>query len=222
MAENKQEQEAPTIHWRIDDWFPDLSPEVKSRLKTYHSELIKGNRTVNLISPKTLFVADAVHFADSILAGRIIMKSNPAIDQIYDLGSGNGFPGLVFAIIYPQVKVNLVEIDSKKCEFLKNLIRTLGLENVSVECKNFETFPEGSIKYAMARGLGSISKNIMTTRKIVVKGGCFFHLKTEEWGIEVGEIPTQLCSMWSPSLIGEYKLPVGAVKFSVVKTDKIA
>lgn len=222
MAENKQEQEAPTIHWRINEWFPDLSPDIKTRLKTYHTELIKGNRTVNLISPKTLFVADAVHFADSILASKIIMKSNPAIDQIFDIGSGNGFPGLVFAVLNPQVKVTLVEMDSKKCEFLKTLVKTLGLENVSVDCKNIETFPEGSIKYAMARGLGNISKNIMMTRKIVAKGGCFYHLKTEEWSIEVGEIPTQLCSLWSPSLIGEYKLPVGAVKFAVVKTDKMA
>ncbi len=222
MAENKQEQEAPIIHWRINEWFPDLSPDVKARLKTYHTDLIKGNRTVNLISPKTLFVADAVHFADSILAGKIIMKSNPSIDQIYDLGSGNGFPGLVFAIVYPQVKVVLVEMDSKKCEFLRTMVQTLGLENVTVDCKNIESFGEGTIRFAMARGLGSISKNIMMTRKIVAKGGCFFHLKTEEWGIEVGEIPTQLCSLWSPSLIGEYKLPVGAVKFSVVKTDKIS
>lgn len=221
MAENKQEQEAPTIHWRINEWFTDLSPDVKARLKTYHNELIKGNRTVNLISPKTLFVADAVHFADSILASKIITKSNPSIDQIYDLGSGNGFPGLVFAIVYPHIKVVLVEVDAKKCEFLRSLVQTLGLENASVECKNIETYPEGSIKYAMARGLGNISKSIMMTRKIVAKGGSFFHLKTEEWGIEVGEIPTQLCSLWSPSLIGEYKLPVGAVKFAVVKTDKI-
>ncbi|MEK2647299.1 16S rRNA (guanine(527)-N(7))-methyltransferase RsmG [Bdellovibrio sp. BCCA] len=221
MKDNK-EQEAPIIFYRIDEWFPDLSPEVKTRLKTYHEDLIKFNRTVNLITPKTVFVADALHFADSILASRTIYKSNPGMDKIYDLGSGNGFPGLVFAVLYPQVQVVLVEVDQKKCEFLRHMAGILDLKNVTVENKNADAFPDGSMKFVMARGLASISKAIMLARKTVAKGGVFYHLKGEEWGIEVGEIPTQLCSIWSPSLVGEYKLPVGAVKFAVVKTDKIA
>ncbi len=44
-----------------------------------------------------------------------------------------------------------------------------------------------------------------------------FSYKGEEWGIELGEIPTQLCSVWSPSLVSDYKLPVGAMKFAVIK-----
>lgn len=221
MKDNK-EQEAPTIFWRIDEWFPDLSPDVRARLKTYHEELLKYNRTVNLISPKTLFVADALHFSDSILASQTIYRSNPKIDKIFDLGSGNGFPGLVFALLYPSVQVVLVEIDQKKCEFLRFMAQALGLKNVTVENKSLEAFPEGSMGIVMARGLATISKALLMTRKVVSKGGIFYHLKGEEWGIEVGEIPTQLCSIWSPSLVGEYKLPVGAIKFSVVKTDKIS
>lgn len=221
MKDNK-EQEAPTIFWRIDEWFPDLSPEVKARLKTYHEELLKYNRTVNLISPKTLFVADALHFADSILASQAIYRSNPKIDKIFDLGSGAGFPGLVFALLYPSVQVVLVEVDQKKCEFLRFMAQALGLKNVTVDNKTIEAFPEASMGIVMARGLSTISKALLMTRKVVGKGGIFYHLKGEEWGIEVGEIPTQLCSIWSPSLVGEYKLPVGAVKFSVVKTDKIS
>lgn len=221
MADNK-EQEAPTIYWRINDWFPDLSPEVKAGLKSYHEELIKFNRTLSLITPKTLFVADAIHFADSILSSRTIHTAHPHLSKIYDIGSGNGFPGLVFAILYPKTEVVLVDADQKKCEFLAHMKNLLKLSNVTVENKTIESFPEGSIQYAMTRGFSSISKTILVTRKAVAKGGVLFHLKGEEWGIEVGEIPTQLCSIWSPSLVGEYKLPVGAVKFAVVKTDKIA
>lgn len=221
MKDNK-EQEAPTIHWRIDTWFPDLSPEVKSRLKTYHDELLKFNKTINLVSAKTMFVADAIHFADSILASKAIMTGNPGINRIYNLSSGSGFPGVVFAVLYPQVQVVLLEVDQKKNEFLKHIVSHLGLKNVSVENKTVDSFPDGSIQYAMARGLASISKVILMCRKVVPKGGAFFHLKSEEWGMEVGEIPTQLCSIWSPSLVGEYKLPVGAVRFAVVKTEKIA
>lgn len=221
MKDN-QEQAAPIIYWRIDEWFPDLSPEVRTRLKTYHEELLKFNRTVNLISSKTIFVADALHFADAILASQTIQRAHPKIDKIFDLGSGSGFPGLVFGILYPQVQIVLVEVDQKKCEFLRHMIGLLKTSNVSVENKSIESFPDGSMNYVMARGLASISKAILLARKVVPKGGIFFHLKSEEWGMEVSDIPTQLCSVWAPSLVGEYKLPVGAVKFSVIKTDKIS
>jgi 16S rRNA (guanine527-N7)-methyltransferase len=150
------------------------------------------------------------------------MSTQAGIKKIYDFGSGPGFPGAVFALLYPQVEVVLVEGDVKKAEFLTHLSATLKLKNVTVIGKGIETLPEGSVQHAMARGFANISRTIMAARKSMVKGGSFYHLKGEEWGIEVGEIPTQLCSMWSPSLIGEYKLPVGAIKFAVVKTEKIA
>ncbi len=220
MKDNKLEQDAPVTFWRINEWFLDLSPDLKTKLKTYQQELIKFNRTVNLVSQKSLFVSDALHFADSILASRIISESNPSMEKIYDFGSGNGFPGVIFALLYPKTQVVLVDVDQKKCEFLIHLKSLFDLKNVTVEQKNIEKYEDNSIKFAMCRGFASISKVLMATRKTVVKGGAIYHLKGEEWGMEVSEIPSQLCSLWSPSLVGEYKLPVGAVKFSIVKTEK--
>lgn len=221
MKDNKIEQDAPTIYWRIDEWFPDLSLETKVELKTYHEELLKYNRTISLISAKLVFVADALLFADSILASRAIVTNTVGIDKIYDFGSGSGFPGLVFAILYPKIQVVLVETDQKKCEFLNHMVSLLKLKNVTVENKSIEAFPENSIKFAMARGFANISRTLLMARKPMGKGSSLFHLKGEEWGMEVSEIPSQLCSLWSPSLVGEYKLPVGPVKFGVVKTEKI-
>lgn len=219
---DNNEQEAPVIYWRIDEWFPELSSKEKTQLKSFHDELIKFNRTISLISAKTLFFADVLHFADAILATKVILTAEPNMSEIYDFGSGGGFPGLVFGILNPLISVKLVEIDLKKAEFLNHMVSTLDLKNVTVINKNVETFEDGSVKFAMARGFNNISRTIMAARKSVVKGGAFFHLKGEEWGVELAEIPTQLCSLWSPSLIGEYKLPVGLIKFAVVKTEKIA
>jgi len=219
---DNKEQEVPTIYWRVSEWFPNLSPETLGKLKTYHEELIKFNRTLSLISAKTVFVADALHFADSINASRAIVDSTPAMDKIYNLASGNGFPGIVMAILYPKLQVVLVDVDQRKCEFMSHVAATLGLSNISVINKNFEALEEGAVKYAVVRGYGNISRTLLVTRKLMAKGAQLFHMKGEEWGMEVSEIPTQLCSQWSPSLVGEYKLPVGTVKFAVVKTDKIA
>lgn len=221
MADNK-DQEAPTVHWRIDEWYPDLSPEIKSSLKAYHKELLTFNRTTNLISAKTVFVADAIYFADGILIARALMKAHPQITKIHHIGAGAGFPGMILALLFPQVQVVLMDTDIKKCEFLKHIAGVLKIKNVAVENKSIDAVPDGSAQFVIAKGLSSISKSILLCRKAVPKGGAFFHCKGEEWGIEVGEIPTQLCSIWSPSLVGEYKLPVGAIKFAIVKTEKIS
>lgn len=208
-------------NWRLKSWFPDLDPGAVAKLKEYFELLKKFNRTLNLVSAKTIPYADALHFADSILASRMIAKAGHKIEKIHDFGSGNGFPGLVYGIIYPNVEVVLVDTDQRKCEFLKHVIASLELKNCSVLNKPIDALPDASIQYAVCRGLANITKALLMTRKCVQKGGVFFHLKGEEWGIEVSEIPAQLCSLWAPALVGEYRLPIGAFRFAVVKTEKI-
>lgn len=208
--------------WRIDSWFSDFNPDVLRRFKDYHTELVKFNKTLNLVSAKTVPVSDALHFADSILASRVIAKSNPKIQEIYDLGSGNGFPGLIFAILNPSIKVNLIDSDQRKCEFMKHIVNTCKIQNANIQNIKVEDLKDGSVMYAMSRGFASISKAILLLRKAVPKGGMLYHLKGEQWAMEVSEIPTQLCSLWNPALVGEYRLPIGEIKFAVIRTDKIA
>lgn len=206
----------------METWFPDLSPEIQKQFKIYNEELTKFNKTLSLVSPKTIPMADALHFADSILASRVIAKSNSRMTEIYDLSMGNGFPGLVFAILNPKVKVHVVDPDQRKCEFLKHIIAVAQIPNADVLNVKPDTLKEGTVQYVMTRGFASISKVILLLRKIVPKGGIVYHLKGEQWGMEVSEIPIQLCSLWTPGLVGEYRLPIGEVKFSVIKTDKLA
>lgn len=216
----KNGSEPIIVHWRIDQWFPDLSAEVRAKLKAYHAELLKFNKTINLIGVKTIPFADALHFADCIMAVRVINQSTK-LQEIHDFGSGNGFPGVVLAIMNPETKVHLVDIDQRKAEFLKHIISVLELKNADVLIRNIETLPEGSVKCAISRGYAPISKAILVARKLIPTGGSYFHMKSEEWATEIADIPTQLCSYWQPGLLAEYKLPVGEVKFAVVKTEKI-
>ncbi|HEX4925919.1 MAG TPA: RsmG family class I SAM-dependent methyltransferase, partial [Bdellovibrionales bacterium] len=80
--------------FRIPGWFPDLKPETQNLLSGYFRELLRFNKTINLVSPRSLPDADRLHFADSILGGQIVLNDNTA-EVIHDLGSGNGFPGMV-------------------------------------------------------------------------------------------------------------------------------
>lgn len=217
----KDSSEALLPRWRIDQWFPELNPQTKDYLKAYHTELLKFNKTVNLIGVKTIEHADAIHFADCILAHKVIVPHFKQI-PIYDFGSGNGFPGVVFAILSPQYSFKLVEIDQRKSEFLKFVVSSLKLKNVEVLNVKLESLPLDSVDQAICRAFAPISKSILLGRKIFKLGGKFFHMKGEEWATEIASIPTQLCTFWQPSLLGDYKLPVGEVRFAIVQTEKIS
>ncbi|MES3036799.1 MAG: 16S rRNA (guanine(527)-N(7))-methyltransferase RsmG [Bdellovibrionota bacterium] len=207
-------------NWRIDSWFPDIPEATRAVLKTYWDELIKANRLLNLIPIKSIANADAIHFADSILASRLIFADLKS-KEIVDIGSGNGFPGLVFAILYPQVKMTLVDFDPKKCEFLNNIVGLVGLKNVEVQNVQIDKLPQGSVLNAMMRGVGSLTKTLILCRRLMHSPSNLYHVKSENWGMELADIPSQLCSTFEPSLLAEYRLPIGEQKYAVVKTIKI-
>ncbi|MFN7906368.1 MAG: 16S rRNA (guanine(527)-N(7))-methyltransferase RsmG [Pseudobdellovibrionaceae bacterium] len=207
--------------WRIKDWFSFLSDKQLEQFQTYATELLNANKTSNLIPSKSISALDLVHFADSILASQLIYQKNPGLKSIYDIGSGPGFPGVVFGIMYPEVRVNLVESDGKKADFLRSQIALMGLSNVLCLQRSIETLPDDSIEYAVSRNYAQLTKSLISTRKCFKKGGVYFHMKGDEWSMEVSQIPTQLCSQWEVALFGDYKLPFTEFKISVVKTTRI-
>lgn len=207
---------------RYAKWFPDLSPEVRGKILRYHAELIKFNRTVNLIPPASAKTADAAHFADAITACLEVRKNLVDGAPLYDFGSGNGIPGLVFGILYPEIKVILVDRDQKKLEFCKHVASVLGLTNVSIQLASVEDLPENSVVNAISRGFAPLSKAMLVTRKAIKKGGRFFHLKGDGWANELAQVPSQLFSFWSPSLLSQYRIPESNADMGLLLTEKIA
>ncbi len=209
------------IHWRIKAWYPDLDQDVHDQLRLFFNELVKFNKTVNLIPSKTLANCDLIHFADSINACRIVHKKLNENEWLYDIGSGCGFPGLICGILFPMQKIALIEIDDRKINFLSHVINLLNLKNVKVENKKAESFLPDSITQVICRGFAPLSKTLLTFRKSVKLGGLVFNLKTDDWSMEISQIPTQLCSSWKPYLLAEYKLPVTDIKLYIVEAIKI-
>lgn len=205
--------------WRVPEWFPFLPSDVVEKFRLYHVELLKFNLRLNLISKNTEREADELHFADSILASEIILKL-PLAEQVFDIGSGNGLPGIIFGVLDSDREYILVESDSRKAEFLKHVINVLGLKNVNVMNVRFESLKYSGIESAISRGFASISKTLLVCNRIFEKGGNFIHLKGNSWSTEIAALPSQLISVWSPELRGEYTLPVSQARRAVVSTQK--
>jgi 16S rRNA (guanine527-N7)-methyltransferase len=123
----------------------DVSRETIERLEVYAALLRQWQKAVNLVAPSTLDAVWHRHFADSAQ----ILRLTPAGARSWvDLGSGAGFPGLVIAILLadrgPQSspspqgrgksapvtqtsRVTLIESDSRKCAFLREVARKTGI-----------------------------------------------------------------------------------------------
>ena len=98
----------------------DVSRAALSKLRLYHALLLKWQKAVNIVSPKTLDKAWERHFVDSL---QVLPFIPDQVKIIADLGSGGGFPGLVIACVRDDVNVHSVESDMKKCQFQSNVSR---------------------------------------------------------------------------------------------------
>ena len=107
----------------------ELSPDQHELLASYLRELDVWNRRLNLT---TVAAADAWrrHFGESLDLLHAAAIS-PGADVI-DVGSGGGVPGVVVAIARPDLRVSLLEADTRKCGFLVHVAGLLGLDTVSV------------------------------------------------------------------------------------------
>lgn len=209
-------------NWRLAKWFPQLSKDVIDKLSLFNQELIKANKSLGLVSEKSLPHADLVHFADALLAFEPVYKKTNKNEPLYDVGSGAGFPGLVIGLAYSDLKIHLVESDLKKCDFLRKVISLTGAKNIFVIPLPVEGLPEDSIEQAICRGYTTLSKAFLVLRKAFKANGCMYFMKGPDWPLEISAVPTQLCSIWSPKLFHEYKLPGTDSSFYVVAAVKIS
>lgn len=218
----KPVMDKPVFNWRLQEWFPNIPQKTLEDLKVYYDELQRFNSTVNLVSHKTLSFADALHFADSILCHDTVTEKLNKNAEVYDIGSGNGFPGLVLAIMSRDQKIVLLDIDQRKCEFLKQVISKLQLINVRVLNQKVQDLPANSIEQAISRGFAPLPKALLLLKKAMQKDGVFFHMKSDDWSQELAQLPTQLFSIWKTEQFGEYVLPTLGNKVFIIRTDKIS
>jgi 16S rRNA (guanine527-N7)-methyltransferase len=94
-------------------------------LKTYKSELLRWNERINLIGPEAKENLDD-HIAEAVAAAGILKPRG----DVLDFGSGGGLPAIPMAIVAPDARFHLVEVDRKKWAFLKHIVRNCKLNAV--------------------------------------------------------------------------------------------
>jgi 16S rRNA (guanine527-N7)-methyltransferase len=111
----------------------NLSDIAVDLLHRHYLELMLWRKAHNLVSTKAS-TEDLVylHYLDCLCALERV-KSFVDQEQLTDVGTGAGFPGIVAAIAWPTCKVRLIESSQKKCDFLRLVCAKLGLKTVTIE-----------------------------------------------------------------------------------------
>ena len=107
-------------------WIP-LSGSLQGKLDLYASLLLEWNKKIRLTGFSTPDEVRRHLILDSLLAFELLHERLPA--EIIDFGSGNGTPGLLFAILAPNHRITLLERIEKKRIFIEYAASRLGLSN---------------------------------------------------------------------------------------------
>jgi len=135
---NKKNDTKTRSAWRLFVKKEQLTEKQAQQFRTYLDLLVSWNEKKNLtaITQESAILTD--HFQDSLRVGNFV-DFEPG-QTICDVGSGAGFPGIPLAIKYPDLKVILLEVHQKKCNFLLAVINHLDLENCQVNDLDWRTF----------------------------------------------------------------------------------
>jgi 16S rRNA (guanine527-N7)-methyltransferase len=96
--------------------------------RLYLDELWLWNERVNLTGLTSRDSVITELFLDSLMPGPFL----PEEGSLLDMGSGGGFPGVPLKIYKPRLSVHLLEANSKRASFLKQVIRLLDLKDIQV------------------------------------------------------------------------------------------
>lgn len=116
----------------------NLSQKQLNLFKRYSDLMNLWNDRANLTNITDVQDVIAYHFEDSLSIAKFINFND--IKEICDVGTGGGLPGIPLKIKYPHLNVILIEVNTKKIEFLNTVIKELGLENIEVCPLDWRTF----------------------------------------------------------------------------------
>jgi 16S rRNA (guanine527-N7)-methyltransferase len=139
------------------------------QVSTYVDLLIRWNAKTNLTAVRQPEEIIRRHFGESFFLASIVTSPLRA-ENVIDVGSGAGFPGLPLAIYAPECNVTLIESQNKKATFLKEVVRALELKNVAVFCGRAESLTAKAQLVTM-RAVEKFALSAQTAAALVTPGG---------------------------------------------------
>ena len=164
-----------------------IAPEksILDLFDSYRDFLIQENQVMNLTSIVDPEEISTKHFIDSLALAKTIHFVN---QTILDVGSGAGFPALPLKIVFPDLRVTLIDSTRKKIDFLKRLTDRLALRDVKLIHGRVEEHPNhGFYDLVIARAVAKLAILAELCLPFVKVGGQFIAMKSSHYEDELQE-----------------------------------
>ena len=157
-----------------------LDRKAAEALEVYLHELVKWNQKINLTAIRTEREIVLKHFLDSLS----VLPHLSGVSLLLDLGSGAGFPGIPLKIVRTSLRVTLVESVSKKVDFQRHIIRTLGLRGIEAvhgRAQDQEILGrmKGQFDMVISRALSDTQTFLKLSGPFLRKGGRVLAMKAD-------------------------------------------
>ncbi|MCM1260990.1 MAG: 16S rRNA (guanine(527)-N(7))-methyltransferase RsmG [Prevotella sp.] len=201
-----------------------LDTRQEEALYTYYQLLVEWSKQMNLTTITDLSGVYIKHYYDSILTLNKIEVNEKA--TLLDVGTGAGFPGIVLKIIYPDLKVTLLEPTTKRCLFLAKVIETLQLEGIQVvneRAEHYIKLARESFDFVVARAVAPLNILVELTIPYVKKGGYFLALKGQNYQEELDFAKNAISKLGAKvEKTATFQLPESSGNRTILHIQKIA
>lgn len=183
----------------------NITDEQLNKLNKFYKLLIEWNKKINLtriVEEKEVYLK---HFYDSLTIAKAIDLSEK--ETLCDVGTGAGFPGIVLKIIYPNLKITLVDSLLKRVNYLNSIIKELELNNIKAIHSRGEDFND-KFDVVTARAVANIEKLLKFTMHLVNKNGVFVAMKGNIDEEVTDEVIEKINKKYKILSINKFLLPI--------------
>jgi 16S rRNA (guanine527-N7)-methyltransferase len=178
----------------------DISPAQQDQLMNYLALMFKWNAVYNLTSLRDPRQMVTHHLLDSLAA----VPAFEAAVNVLDVGSGGGLPGIVLAIVRPDMKVAMIDTVHKKTAFLTQVKAELGLANVTVYTARVEQLEvRDKFDVITSRAFADLSDFVNWSSHLLQENGRYIALK----GVAPKDEQERLPAPWRVTKVEPLQVP---------------
>ncbi|RYF83501.1 MAG: 16S rRNA (guanine(527)-N(7))-methyltransferase RsmG [Comamonadaceae bacterium] len=161
------------------------------RLLAYGALILKWNKVYNLTALRDPAAVLSHHLLDSLAAVPPLTRERPGATSLLDVGAGAGLPGVVIAILRPDVDVHCLDAVAKKMAFVQQVASELKLPNVRGVHARVEDW-EGQYDVISSRAFASLGDFFTGSRHLLAPDGVWLAMKGKVPESELAELPADV------------------------------
>lgn len=151
----------------------DVDAAKQEKLLAYMALLQKWNKVYNLTAIRDAEEMVRLHLLDSLSVLPYIQGKN-----LLDVGSGGGLPGIVLAIVKPELRVTTIDTVQKKAIFMRQVKGELALHNLDVVHGRVEDYqPEEKFEMIISRAFSELGLFMRLTQHLIAPHGRWLAMK---------------------------------------------